>query len=210
MNLHSRDVPCNRCRLAIVDHASRRGSDQHDVVGKERSIEIPRENVSRRDEAVGPWRRVIQPYPPGGIGWYHQRADADRGQPGLFAKVLLTVCPGGATNIAVRAKGEPEDLGGERRIRLVAELQNKRNPADHMIPVGILIEEAIAGGGGFQCRQVGNDRRKAVDPAERIVAGESKARLRGGRPGVAMVGQYKPSHGRHRAESLGEPLIGIW
>ena len=59
MNLHSRNLPCYRCRLAIVDHAGRRGSDQHDVVGKERRIEIPRENVSRRDEAVGPWRRVI-------------------------------------------------------------------------------------------------------------------------------------------------------
>ena len=120
MNLHSRNLPCYRCRLAIVDHAGRRGSDQHDVVGKERRIEIPRENVSRRDEAVGPWGRVIQPYPPGGIGWYRQPADADRGQPGLFAKVFLTVCTGGATDIAVPAEGEPERLGGERGIRVVA------------------------------------------------------------------------------------------
>jgi hypothetical protein len=47
----------------------------------------------------------MQPYPPGGIGWYRQRADADRGQPGLLAKILLTVCTGGATDIAVPPEG---------------------------------------------------------------------------------------------------------
>jgi hypothetical protein len=78
-----------------------------------------------------------------------------------------------------------------------------------MIPVGILIEEAITGGGIFQCRQIGNGRRKAVDMAEGIVAGESKAGLRGRRPGLAMVGQDEPRHGRRRAHSFGEPLIGI-
>jgi hypothetical protein len=128
----------------------------------------------------------MQPYPPGGIGRYRQLADADRRQPGIFAKVLLTVCTGGATDIVVRAEGEPKRLGGERGIRLGAELQNERNPADHIIPIGILIEEAVPGGGGFQRRQVGNDRRKAVDPAEGIVAGEGKARLRR-RPALAVV-----------------------
>lgn len=125
------------------------------------------------------------------------------------AKSAGSKFPARIENIAARAEGEPDCFGGERRPRLTAELENERDPGDHMIPVDILIEEAIAGGGAFQYRQVGNDGRKAVHPAEGFVPGESKARLRGGPPGLAVVGEYEARHGRDRGHSLGEPLIGV-
>src|SRR5262249_14692095 len=112
--------------------------------------------------------RKVKPYPAGRIGRYCQRADADRSQSGLFAKTFLGVCPGRATDIAARAERNSKRLGGERRIRLSTELQNQRDPANDVVPIDILVEEAISGGCRFELRKVRNCSRKSVDMAERV------------------------------------------
>jgi len=134
----------------------------------------------------------MKPYPAGSVGRYRQLPDADRDQSGLFAEALLGICSRRAADIAARAEGEPERLGSERGIRFIAEPHNQRNPANDVVPIGILVEEAISGGRSFQRRQVRNRRRKAVDMAERVVPGKGKAGLRKRRPGFAAIGQNEP------------------
>ena len=140
--------------LQIIDDAPGRGPDQHDVAPEEGGIEFSGENVGGRDEPVAARHRVMEPHPAGSVGRYCQLPYADRRQSGLFAEALLGVCSRRPSDIAVRAESEPECLGSERRIRFVAEPHNQRHPANDVVPIGILVEEAISSGRRFQRRQV--------------------------------------------------------
>ncbi len=203
------NVGCDRGRLLIVDDPRGRGSDQHDVIGEERAIEIAGQDLRRGNEAVGPRLGIMEPYPPRGIGRYRQLADADRGQSGLLAKALLGVCPGRAADIAARPEREPQRFSGERRVGLVAEPQNQWNPSHHMIPIDGLVQKPISGGRRFQHRQVRDGTRKTIDTAQRIVPGKGKSGLGGRRPGLAVVAQDKPRHHGSGPDGLREASIGV-
>jgi len=120
--------------------------------------------------------RVVEPNAAGRIGRNHQLADADRCQSGLFAEAPLGVCAGRTADITGGAEGDPERLGDERRIRLFAEPQDQRNPADHEVPIDKSVEEPVSSGRSFQPREIRNRRRKAADMGERLVPGKRQSR----------------------------------
>ncbi len=209
MDLDPRHRSCERGRLQIVDDAGSRSPDQNDMAGKQRRIEFPAEHVGGGDGAVALERRVMQPYPSGGVGRHRQRPDADRGQAGIFAKILFAIGAGGAADIGRGADREAQRLGGERWVGLAVECQDQRQPADDIIPLGKLVEKPVAGGRRFQHRQGGNHPGEIVDMAERVVAGKGEAGFRRGRPRLALIGQDEPRHYRHLAHRHRQPLIGI-
>ena len=115
------------CRSLTTPAAE--GPYQHDVISEKGGIEFPSKDVGGRNELVATRYRVVEPNAAGSICQYRQLSDADCRQSGLFAKPPLGVCTSRTADIAGRAEGDPERLGGERRIRLFAEPQNQRNPA---------------------------------------------------------------------------------
>ena len=135
-------------------------------------LKSPAEDIGGGDAAIRAGLRIIDPDAAGGVGRDGQLADPQRGQPGVLAKALFAVGAGGARDIGARAGDHAQRLGDQREHRLAVELHDQRHAADDLVPIDMLVEEAVADGGGLERRQVGDRGGKGVDEMQRVVAGE--------------------------------------
>ena len=132
--------------------------------------------------------------------------------PVFSPKLFSRVGAGGAADIAVRAHRHPQRLGVERGDRLALEPEHQRHAADDIVPVAVLVDEAVALGAALKLGQVADRRRVIVDEAQRVGArraGEGKPGMRDERAVARRVAKGEAEHDRGLGDRLGEALVGV-
>jgi hypothetical protein len=191
---------------AEIEQARRARADNGETAFDVLLANIPVQHFPGRQIALLGLLGEPDPHLAVGLGRNLVVADADLDDAGLLAERLLAARAGRLDDVGRGALRQPQHIGGEGRVELVADLHHHGHAANDLIVLGKPIERAGARRLVLQLRQACGSAGIGRREQPRVVAAMRKSRLRL-RQGAAFRGGDEAEHDGALADGLGEHVI---
>ena len=132
-------------RRPEVGKPCRAGSDEHDRALDLRAIELPGHDPPGRHEADRLLAGLVEPGAARGVRRHGEPADAHADDAGFLAEGRLAAGAGAFHQQGGCALGDAQRLQRHRRVDLVVEIDQQRDPADDPVALGHQVHAAAAG-----------------------------------------------------------------